>query len=82
MEYCVGQKVRSKAGRDNGTAYVVIRTEGNYVYVADGAARKLEHLKKKKIKHIEGSYNVSKEIAAHVEAGTIENYMLRRFLDS
>lgn len=82
MEYRVGQAVRSKAGRDNGTAYVVIRIEGNYVYVADGAIRKLENPKKKKFKHIQGSYNISEEIAGCVESGTLENYMLRRFLSS
>lgn len=82
MEYRVGQVVRSKAGRDNGTAYVVIRTEGNYVYVADGAIRKLENPKKKKFKHIQGSYNISEEIAERVKDGTLENYMLRRFLSS
>ncbi len=82
MEYRVGQVVRSIAGRDNGTAYVVIRTEGNYVYVADGAIRKLENLKKKKIKHIQGSYKISEEIVCHIENGTLENYMLRRFLSS
>ena len=80
MEYTVGQKVRSKAGHDKGTLYVVIRTEGNYVYAADGAARKLDRLKKKKIKHVEGSYDVSEEIARRVADGTVENHMLRKFL--
>ncbi|MCH5212898.1 MAG: KOW domain-containing RNA-binding protein [Oscillospiraceae bacterium] len=82
MEYRIGQKVRSKAGRDNGTDYVVIRTEDNYVYVADGAARRLENPKKKKIKHVEGSYNVSEEIAERLHEGSLENYMIRRFLNS
>lgn len=82
MEYRVGQKVRSKAGRDSGTDYVVIRTEGNYVYVADGAVRKLDNLKKKKIKHVEGSYNISEEISVRLLDGSIENYMIRRFLNS
>ena len=80
MEYRVGQRVRSKAGRDKGTDYCVIRIEGNYVYAADGAARKLDRLKKKKIKHVEGSYDVSEEIARRVADGTVENHMLRRFL--
>ena len=80
MEFCVGQMVRSKAGRDNGTAYVVIRTDGDYIYVANGASRKLDNPKKKKIKHIEGSYNVSREIADMVAAGTAEDYVIRRFL--
>ncbi len=82
MEFHVGQMVRSIAGRDNGTAYVVVRTDGNYVYVADGAIRKLENPKKKKIKHIQGSYNISEEIAAGIAGGTLENYMIRRFLNS
>ena len=82
MEYRIGQKVRSKAGRDNGTDYVVIRTEGNYVYVADGAARRLENPKKKKLRHVEGSYNVSEEIAERLHEGSLENYMIRRFLNS
>ena len=80
MEYVVGQKVRSNAGRDKGTLYVVIRTEGNYIYAADGAARKLDRLKKKKLKHVEGSYDVSEEIARRVADGTAENHMLRKFL--
>lgn len=82
MEYRIGQKVRSKAGRDKGTDYVVVRTEGNYVYVADGAARRLEHPKKKKLRHVEGSYNVSEEIAERLHEGSLENYMIRRFLNS
>ena len=82
MEYRIGQMVRSIAGRDNGKAFMVVATEGNYVYVADGETRKLEAPKKKKLKHIQGSYNVSEEIAVCIENGTAENHMLRRFLDS
>ena len=41
MEYRIGQVVRSKAGRDNGKAFIVVATEENYVYVADGATRRL-----------------------------------------
>lgn len=82
MEYRIGQVVRSKAGRDNGKAFIVVATEENYVYVADGATRRLESPKKKKLRHIQGSYNVSEEIAAYIESGTAENYMLRRFLNS
>lgn len=80
MEYRIGQIVYSKAGRDCGKEFVVVSTEGEHLYLADGATRKLESPKKKKLKHIQGSYNVSEEIAAHIENGTAENYMLRRFL--
>ena len=82
MEYRIGQVVRSIAGRDNGKAFIVVRTEGDYVYIADGETRRLEAPKKKKLKHIQGSYNVSEEIAAGIESKIAENYMLRRFLNS
>ena len=82
MEYRIGQVVRSIAGRDNGKAFIVVRTEGDYVYIADGETRRLEAPKKKKLKHIQGSYNVAEEIAAGIESKTAENYMLRRFLNS
>ncbi len=80
MEYRTGQLVRSKAGRDKGTEYLVIRAEGNYIYVADGKTRRLERLKKKKIKHVQGSYEISDEIVECLENGTLEDHMIRRIL--
>ena len=80
MEYRTGQFVRSKAGRDKGTEYLVIRAEGNYIYVADGKTRRLERLKKKKIKHVQGSYEISDEIVECLENGTLEDHMIRRIL--
>ena len=82
MNYCVGQRVRSKAGRDRDREYVIISTADNYAYLTDGAMRRLENPKKKKFRHIQGSYIVSEEIAKHIKDGTIENYMIRRFLNS
>lgn len=80
MEYRVGQLVRSKAGRDKGIDFVVVKSDNGYVYVADGRMRKLENPKKKKIKHIQGSYKVSDSLAELIESGTAENYMIREFL--
>ena len=72
--------MRSKAGRDKGTDFVVVKTDNSYVYVADGRMRKLENPKKKKIKHIQGSYKVSDSLAELIESGSAENYMIREFL--
>lgn len=80
MDFKIGQIVTSKAGRDCGKEFVVVGIEHGYLYLADGATRKLESPKKKKLKHIQGSYNVSEEIASRISSGTLENYMLRRFL--
>ena len=82
MEYRIGQIVRSKAGRDNGKAFIVVGVEDNYVYLSDGQTRKLESPKRKKLKHIQGSYSITEEIADRIKDGTAEDYMLRRFLNS
>lgn len=80
MEYCVGQLVRSKAGRDKGTDFIVLKVEDGYVYVADGSVRRLENPKKKKLRHIQPSKTVSAEAAELAEHGGLENYIIRRIL--
>jgi len=54
LDLTLGQIVYSKAGRDAGRAFVVIRIEdAGYVLIADGDLRKVEKPKKKKIRHVE-----------------------------
>lgn len=49
----VGQVVKSKAGRDEGTILLVLEiVDETYVKVVDGRRRKLQNPKKKKIKHL------------------------------
>ena len=48
MELVTGQIVYSKAGRDQKRCFVVLKVEGEYVYLADGDLRKVETPKKKK----------------------------------
>ena len=48
-----GKTVRSRAGHDSGRLYVVLRTEGAFVYLSDGRLKPREGPKKKKIRHIE-----------------------------
>ena len=52
MEAQVGHIVISLAGRDKGRPFYVLKTEENFVYLADGSLRKTESCKKKKLKHI------------------------------
>ncbi len=49
----VGMLAMSKAGHDKGAIYVIIREEGEYVYVADGRIRTVDVPKKKNKKHIQ-----------------------------
>ncbi len=51
MDFCVGQLVRSKAGRDAATTLAVLRVEGDYLFLADGKRRPREKPKRKKRKH-------------------------------
>ncbi len=51
MDY-KGMTVISTAGHDKGQYMCVVECDGEYVYVADGKTRKVQSLKKKKLKHI------------------------------
>ena len=51
MELVTGQIVYSKAGRDKKRCFIILKVEGEYVYLADGELRKVESPKKKKVKH-------------------------------
>lgn len=52
-----GNFARSKAGHDKNKVYVIIEEDDEYVYLADGELRKIDHPKKKKKKHIQLIYN-------------------------
>ena len=43
----------SMAGHDRETTYVIIKEEGEYVYLADGQTRSVDKPKKKNKKHIQ-----------------------------
>lgn len=49
----IGMFAVSLAGHDKGQMYLVIREEGDMVYLVDGKIRKLENPKKKKKKHLQ-----------------------------
>ena len=49
----IGRVVTSTQGRDRKRSFVVLAPpDGDYVMMADGLTRKLEHPKKKKMKHL------------------------------
>ena len=57
----VGQLVCSKAGRDKSYWMVVVKEEGNFVYVCDGKERPLERPKRKNIKHLSFTNTILEE---------------------
>ncbi len=52
-ENIVGMLATSKAGHDKDSLYVIIREDGEYIYVADGRVRTTERPKRKNKKHIQ-----------------------------
>ena len=83
MEIKTGQLVRSRAGRDKGRYFLVVKIiDDQFVLICDGELRRLEKPKKKKIKHldilpvcIEG---LEKEIKSNKQFG---NSTLKRLID-
>ena len=52
MEIAKSNIVRSDAGRDKGKLFVVLDVEGEFLLLADGKTRKVEHPKHKKRRHV------------------------------
>ena len=49
----IGYFAYSLSGHDKGKVYLIVKEEQDYVYLADGAVRTIERLKKKNKKHIQ-----------------------------
>jgi len=64
-----GRAVLSKQGRDAGRCFVVLKADGQYALVADGALRKVEKPKKKKFMHLRATPEFFPSIAAILQDG-------------
>lgn len=81
METVIGSIVKSKAGRDKGDLFIVIRREGEYVYLANGDLRKVDKPKRKKLKHLQGTNRVSWFISDKMKnVGKVTNSEVRKAL--
>lgn len=68
-------------GRDKGMYFIVIDSDDKYVFLVDGSTRKIERVKKKKIKHIELTEYHSDIIAEKViNKNKISNQDLKKAL--
>ncbi len=73
--------VISKAGRDKGGLFLILRMEGEYAFVADGELRKVDRPKKKKLKHLQRVDYVSEFVENKLENGLrVTNSEVRRAL--
>ena len=68
----IGRIVFSKCGRDKGLPFVVLKVEGEFVYLADGKLRNVNNPKKKKMKHVQ----ITKTVNSYVQAAVCSNKTL------
>ena len=79
MNYEAGMLAWSRAGHDKDTLYVVVKTEGEYVYLSDGRLKPVEHPKKKKIRHIQIVRQIPEELLG-LNIETIKNEEIRKVI--
>ena len=76
-----GYVVFSKKGRDKGRYFVVLYTlDADFVMIGDGETRKLDHLKKKRRKHLQGCPHEFPEMIEMYQKGLLKDSDLRRAL--
>ena len=82
MNAAVGQIVVSRAGRDAGRTFVVVRViDDLYVEICDGDLRRVEKPKKKKIKHLNMTDKIAEGLAEKLKNGDrITNAEVRKAL--
>ena len=82
MDIALGRVVVSKAGRDAGKRFIVIKViDDLYVQIADGDLRRIEKPKKKKIKHLELTAEIAETIREKLTGNArITNPEIRKVL--
>ena len=75
-EYRLGEFVVSIAGHDKGEPFIIIGIEGDYLILADGKRRTIEHPKRKKKKHVKAAEEISALVEA-IETGRITDEMIK-----
>jgi len=78
----LGAVVVSQMGRDEGRSFVVIQeVDSEFVLLADGRLRTMDHLKKKRRKHLKTTGIVVDELRTRLlNGGTVENHEVRSWL--
>ena len=78
----IGSIVTSKAGRDEGRLFIVVQEiDADFVMVANGQLRKMDHLKKKRRKHLKPTGIVCEELRTRISEGKpVEDHEVRSWL--
>jgi ribosomal protein L14E/L6E/L27E len=83
LELVPGQLVISKAGRDAGKYFIVLKViDEKFVSLVDGDLRKIENPKKKKVKHLAKTNKLSHYIKEKlIKEEKVSNTMVRREIE-
>lgn len=69
--YGTGCLVRSLAGHDKGSLFIIIKEDAEYVYLADGQSRPAGKPKRKKKKHVQISRIRDEKLSEKLMSGNI-----------
>ena len=79
MDIAKSNIVKAIAGRDTGSYFFVLETEGDFLLLADGKRRRLESPKRKRRKHVELVGESQSPVAEKIRGNEkITNSELRR----
>jgi ribosomal protein L14E/L6E/L27E len=79
MDIAKSQIVKAIAGRDAGSYFFVLATEGDFLLLADGKRRRLENPKRKRRKHVELAGESASSAAEKIRSDEkVTNSELRR----
>ena len=72
-----GSIVKAIYGREKGDIFIILKREGNFVYLVNGKSRPLENPKKKNIKHI---YLLNKDCLKDINLEKLTNAHVIKYL--
>lgn len=79
--YEAGCLVRSLAGHDKGSIFIIIKEDAEYVYLADGRLRTVADPKRKKKKHVQISRICDETLCSKLVSGSIvRDEEVKRFI--
>ena len=77
-QYEIGMLVQSKSGHDQGTVYVIMDMQGDYLFLVDGTIKKMSNPKKKNKKHVQRSDSVLHEFMDLYQNDAIRDDYIKR----
>lgn len=67
--FVTGYFVKSKAGHDAGSIYVILDSDERFVYLSEGRLKTVDNPKKKKRKHLQLINERAEEVMAKLDKG-------------